>query len=58
LALRGCGLVEVTSNFSLEQAHNFYKSVGYEATSCRFKKELGAAAPNNSSKPTPLRGAA
>ncbi|AXK71253.1 GNAT family N-acetyltransferase [Lysobacter sp. TY2-98] len=57
LALRGCGLVEVTSNVQLEQAHAFYKAAGYELTSYRFKKEL-AAAPNNSSKPTPLRGAA
>ena len=57
LASRGCGLVEVTSNFRLEQAHAFYRSIGYEATSYRFKKDLGAA-PNNSFKPKPLRGSA
>jgi len=57
LASCGCQLVEVTSNFRLEQAHGFYKSLGYDATSYRFKRELGAS-PNNSSKPTPLRGSA
>ncbi|GAB3374447.1 hypothetical protein GCM10027431_27000 [Lysobacter rhizosphaerae] len=57
LASRGCGLVEVTSNFRLERAHGFYESVGYEATSYRFKKDLGVG-PNNSFKPKPLRGSA
>ncbi|WP_337171341.1 GNAT family N-acetyltransferase [Gemmatimonas aurantiaca] len=41
LASHGCGLVEVTSNFRLEQAHGFYKSLGYETTSYRFMKVLG-----------------
>ena len=54
LASRGCGLVEVTSNFQLEQAHSFYKSIGYEATSYRFKKEINAAS-DNSFKPESLR---
>jgi predicted N-acetyltransferase YhbS len=40
LKIRGCALIEVTSNFRLEAAHSFYKSMGYEATSIRFKKEL------------------
>ncbi len=43
LASRGCGLVEVTSNLRLEQAHAFYEAAGYEATSYRFKKDIGAA---------------
>ena len=50
LASRGCGLVEVTSNFQLEKAHAFYKSIGYEDTSYRFKKDLGAA-PHSSLNP-------
>jgi ribosomal protein S18 acetylase RimI-like enzyme len=40
LKVRGCNLIEVTSNFRLEAAHSFYKSMGYEATSIRFKREL------------------
>lgn len=46
LKQRGCGLVEVTSNFRLEEAHSFYKRIGYEATSFRFKKEVRGAQPS------------
>ncbi|MFT4246876.1 MAG: GNAT family N-acetyltransferase [Pseudomonas sp.] len=53
LASCGCGLVEITSNFRLERAHEFYKSLGYEATSYRFKKNLGGT-PKDSSNPGPL----
>jgi GNAT superfamily N-acetyltransferase len=40
LAERGCHLVEVTSNQQLTDAHEFYRRLGYEATSLRFKKVL------------------
>lgn len=40
LTARGCGLVEVTSNQRLSDAHSFYERLGYEATSLRFKKTL------------------
>jgi len=40
LKARGCGLVEVTSNQRLSDAHSFYERLGYEATSLRFKKTL------------------
>lgn len=40
LAARGCGLVEVTGNFKLVEAHEFYKTLGYGATSFRFGKNL------------------
>jgi len=43
LKQKGCELVEVTSNFRLEEAHSFYKRLGYEATSWRFKKALREA---------------
>jgi GNAT superfamily N-acetyltransferase len=44
-AERGCKLVEVTSNLRLADTHSFYKRLGYEATSLRFKKSLTQANP-------------
>jgi ribosomal protein S18 acetylase RimI-like enzyme len=38
LRMRGCALVEITSNLKLESAHKFYKALGYEVTSLRFAK--------------------
>ena len=37
---RDCGMVEITSNDRLEDAHAFYARMGYERTSVRLKKEL------------------
>lgn len=37
----GCGLLEITSNLKRDNAHAFYKHLGYETTSYRFKKALG-----------------
>jgi len=41
LRREGCGLVELTSNTKLTDAHQFYQSLGYRITSYRFMKDLG-----------------
>jgi GNAT superfamily N-acetyltransferase len=40
LADRGCEMVEITSNQSRTDAHAFYKRLGYDATSVRFRKVI------------------
>jgi GNAT superfamily N-acetyltransferase len=38
----GCGLVELTSALNREAAHAFYRDLGFEANSLRFRKSLNS----------------
>jgi GNAT superfamily N-acetyltransferase len=38
---RGCEFVELTSALNRAEAHAFYRDLGFEASSLRFRKSLG-----------------
>jgi GNAT superfamily N-acetyltransferase len=42
LQAKGCYIVEVTSHLRRADAHRFYEKLGYERTSVRLARELGA----------------
>ena len=37
----GCGLVELTSALNRAEAHAFYRELGFEPNSLRFRKSIG-----------------